>query len=322
MATFLDVTALESFSIIFVFLLVWVGSYAILLYTKVLGQNQFVSIIISLVIAFLTIISPLATLIVKSILPFVAVALLLIIVVSSASGMLGKFDADALPGLKGILIVILVYSTDINPARANKATLNTIRALYNGQKADDLYSKMMSIPSPHVDDIRNDYARAANTVMMELLNKNQPQQAMDFFQPGYDELKKNRILHPMDIRVHLQQAQMAQLGAQIKQDYSLLAEAESDLEEALKESPKRQQVQFMLASIKLQLNKPAEAIKISEDALNNDPKVGESWWRLAMAYGYSGDKQKALEIIDEGKKTGLTFSDPQAVNFINSLSAK
>jgi len=110
MATFLDVTALESFSIIFVFLLVWVGSYAILLYTKVLGQNQFVSIIISLVIAFLTIISPLATLIVKSILPFVAVALLLIIVVSSASGMLGKFDADALPGLKGILIVILVIA--------------------------------------------------------------------------------------------------------------------------------------------------------------------------------------------------------------------
>src|SRR3989338_3405783 len=110
MATFLDVTALESFSIIFVFLLVWVGSYAILLYTKVLGQNQFVSIIISLVVAFLTIISPLATLIVKSILPFVAVVLILVIIVSSASGMFGKFDVDAIPGLKGIVIVILVIA--------------------------------------------------------------------------------------------------------------------------------------------------------------------------------------------------------------------
>lgn len=110
MATFLDVTALESFSVIFVFLLIWVGGYAILLYTKVLGQNQFVSIIISLVFAFLTIISPLATLIVKSILPFVAVTLLLIIIVSSTAGMFGKFDVDALPGMKLILIAILVIA--------------------------------------------------------------------------------------------------------------------------------------------------------------------------------------------------------------------
>ena len=110
MATFLDVTALESFSVIFVFLLVWVIGYAILLYTKVLGQNQFVSIIISLVFAFLTIISPLATLIVKSILPFVAVVLILIIVVSSTAGMFGKFDVDALPGMKFIVITILVIA--------------------------------------------------------------------------------------------------------------------------------------------------------------------------------------------------------------------
>lgn len=110
MATFLDVTALESFSVIFVFLLIWVGGYAILLYTKVLGQNQFVSIIISLVVAFLAIMSPLATLIVKSILPFVAVVLLLIIIVSSVSGMFGKFDVDALPGMKFIVITILVIA--------------------------------------------------------------------------------------------------------------------------------------------------------------------------------------------------------------------
>jgi len=110
MATFLDVTALENFSVVFVFLLVWIGGYAILLYTKVLGQNQFVSIIISLVFAFLVIISPLATLIFKSIIPFIAVALLLVVVISSTSGMLGKVSLDSLPGLKGLMLVILIIA--------------------------------------------------------------------------------------------------------------------------------------------------------------------------------------------------------------------
>lgn len=110
MATFLDVTVLENFSVVFVFLLVWIGGYAILLYTRILGQNQFVNIIISLVIAFFTILSPLATLVIKSILPFVAVGMVLIIIISATSGMFGKVDVDSLPGLKGIVIVILVVA--------------------------------------------------------------------------------------------------------------------------------------------------------------------------------------------------------------------
>lgn len=110
MATFLDVTALESFSVIFVFLLVFVGSYAILLYTKVLGQNQLVNILISIAFGVFAIISPLATLIIKSIIPFVVVVLLLVIMVSSASGMFGKVDVDSLPGLKGIVLVIFIIA--------------------------------------------------------------------------------------------------------------------------------------------------------------------------------------------------------------------
>ena len=110
MATFLDVTTLGNFSAIFVFLLVWIGGYAILLYTKVLGQNQFVSIIISLAIALLTILSPTATSIFKSIIPFVAVILLFVIVISSTSGMFGNMNIDSLPGMKYLVLVILVIA--------------------------------------------------------------------------------------------------------------------------------------------------------------------------------------------------------------------
>ena len=110
MATFLDVTALESFSVIFVFLLIWIGGYAILLYTKVLGQNQFVSIIISLALAFLAILSPLVTQVLKSIIPVIAVVLLLVIVVSATSGMFGNVGIDSIPSLKAVVLVILVIA--------------------------------------------------------------------------------------------------------------------------------------------------------------------------------------------------------------------
>lgn len=110
MATFLDVTTLENFSVIFVFLLVCIVSYAILLYTKVLGSNQFVSIILSLAIAFLAIISPLATVVVKSIIPFVAVALILVVIISSASGMFGNVQMDSLNSLKPVVLVVLIIA--------------------------------------------------------------------------------------------------------------------------------------------------------------------------------------------------------------------
>jgi hypothetical protein len=81
-----------------------------LLYTRVFGQNQFVSILIGLVIAVFTIISPIATLIVKQIAPVFAVVLILIVIISIASGMFGNASIESLPGLKSIVLVILIIS--------------------------------------------------------------------------------------------------------------------------------------------------------------------------------------------------------------------
>ena len=110
MATFLDVTALENFSVIFVFLLAWLGGYAMLIYTKFLGQNQLVNIIISLIFAIFVIISPLATLIFKTIAPVAAVVMLLVVIVYFASGMFGDVQLESLHGLKWTVLVILIVA--------------------------------------------------------------------------------------------------------------------------------------------------------------------------------------------------------------------
>src|SRR3989344_4888233 len=99
MATFLDVTALQNFSVIFVFLLAWLGCYAMLLYTKFI-QNQFLNIVLSMVFAFFVIISPLATTIFKTLAPIAAVAMFLVVIVFSASGIFGNAGMDSMGNLK------------------------------------------------------------------------------------------------------------------------------------------------------------------------------------------------------------------------------
>lgn len=107
MATFLDVSGLAYFSNIFVFLFVWLVVFAIFSWVKVLGSNKFIHALVGLLLAIFVLISPIATGIVASIAPFVAVIFVLVVLVSIASHMFGA-GADAFPALKGVFIVFMV----------------------------------------------------------------------------------------------------------------------------------------------------------------------------------------------------------------------
>ena len=124
MATFLDVTALESFSVIFVFVFVWLVVYAILIYTKALGANQFINILIGLLIAFFVIISPLATLVVRQIAPIFAVVLVFIAIISIASGMFGDVQVESLNSLKWVVLVILIIALVVGSLSIIRANID------------------------------------------------------------------------------------------------------------------------------------------------------------------------------------------------------
>ena len=107
MATFLDVTGLEHFSSIFVFIFVWLVVYATMLWTKLLGDNKFVHALIGLLMAIFVLISPIATSVVAGVAPFLAVALLFIVLINTASKMLGT-DIEAFPAFKGVMLLFIV----------------------------------------------------------------------------------------------------------------------------------------------------------------------------------------------------------------------
>ncbi len=57
MATFLDVTLLQYFSIVFPLILVFVVTFALLEITKILGENKSINAVVAIVIALITIMS-------------------------------------------------------------------------------------------------------------------------------------------------------------------------------------------------------------------------------------------------------------------------
>ncbi len=107
MATFLDVTGLEHFSNIFVFLFVWIVVYATLLWTRIIGDNKLVVTLLGFLMGIFVLISPMATGIVANTAPYLAVVFVLILLMNIASKMLGA-DVEAFPALKGVLLVFIV----------------------------------------------------------------------------------------------------------------------------------------------------------------------------------------------------------------------
>ncbi|MFA7314344.1 MAG: O-antigen ligase family protein [Candidatus Magasanikbacteria bacterium] len=210
-----------------------------------------------------------------------------------------------------LLILLFIYSTDVNSARANKATLLTIRDLNFGRNYIEDYNRAFAIPSPHIDDIRNDTARIFGEIISQILKDQKTSNKWSEIQPFYDEavrnLNQNLELHPDDIRVSIQLAQIKIYGAVAKQDTSFLIETEKILEDALILSPKRQQIQYMLAGVKENLHKYDEATKLLQDSIDNDFKIANGWQQLENMYKGMGEVQKALDLHSAALEKGIQF---------------
>lgn len=107
MATFLDVTGLQHFTSVFVFLFVWIVVYAVLILTKVIGENKFVHALVGLLFAIFVLLSPIATDVVAGVAPFIAVVVLFIVLISISSKMLGA-DIEAFPAMKSVFLVFII----------------------------------------------------------------------------------------------------------------------------------------------------------------------------------------------------------------------
>src|SRR3989339_1037076 len=124
MATFLDVTGLEQFGSLFVFIFVFLAVWAILNYFKFLGVNQVVNVLIALILAIFVLVSELATNIIYVTAPWIVIVFIFMIFFSMIMKSFGAGDSSEFSGLKalsiaGIIIAIIIgaatYARDAAP---------------------------------------------------------------------------------------------------------------------------------------------------------------------------------------------------------------
>ncbi|MCX6779881.1 MAG: hypothetical protein NT034_01735 [Candidatus Magasanikbacteria bacterium] len=207
---------------------------------------------------------------------------------------------------------LVVFIFNIQNATANQKNLLAIRSISTDASGDlTLVKDALAFNSPHVDDIRSNIASSvANTVSnnWQKMDKNKANEILNL---TIENLEKNLQLHPLDIRNQLSLSQLYQLQAMINNNASYLLKAEMTLEDALSKSPRRQQIIYTMSGVKVQLNKPDEAIKLVESAIEDNPRISESYWRLAYIYKMMGKDDKALEILKLAEKNGIKFSDKE-----------
>jgi len=207
-----------------------------------------------------------------------------------------------------IVIALFIYATDINPGKANKQALATIRSLIT-QRTDALalLDESLKTPTPHVDDIRADFARSAIDNAPRYIQKGENEYARELLLRSFDELEKNKALHPREIRASIDQATVTRRLAEYYGDPSLLPRAEVILEEALQYAPGRQQIVYILAAQKSSFAKHDEAQALMQSAVEATPDIPEGWWRYANTFWFAGEIERAREIIEEARGRGFTF---------------
>ncbi len=224
-------------------------------------------------------------------------------------------NADRNVGFVSVAIVggagmLLIFVFNIQPARANQKTLFALQQLSRNPATGLAAAKeAIAFNSPHVDDIRGDIARTVTDILGDNYQKLPKADSTALLDTAYSALQENVRLHPADVRTYLLLSQLGQIGFAVTNNPSFITDAERFMTIGLSYSPRRQQFLYTLANFKLQLGKNDEAIKLMEQALDDNPKILETYWRFAYLYQLMGQNEKARQILALARERGLVFND-------------
>lgn len=220
-----------------------------------------------------------------------------------------------------LVVLLLVFIFEIQPARANMKTLDALKYLsYQPTTGMEIMKSALAFNAPHIDDIRSDITRTVAQVLNSATDKLGKEKSMEMLNMALEAMQANVVLHPYDIRNYLTLSQLDQVGYSLTNDPKYIGEYGNNLEIALTYSPKRQQIIYNLANFYLQIGKTEEAISSIAQTINDDPKVSEGYWRLAYIYRLVGKMDKAKEILDLAEKNGVVFSEAEQSTVVQILA--
>jgi hypothetical protein len=199
----------------------------------------------------------------------------------------------------GISMFLLIFVFNINPAKANRATLHAIQSLYRGEDSIPTYMSAFSVPTPHVDDVRSDLARTVGQIASSMLQQGKQEELLLLIDRAINDLQENMVLHPRDVRLYLSAVDLYQQRASITRDTENIQSATEMAEKAVFYSSHRQQALFTLASLMVQQGRFDDAERVLITTKDFDQQIGEGWLRLLAHYVDRGDMEKARAFLEE-----------------------
>lgn len=212
-------------------------------------------------------------------------------------------------GLVQAVFVLLVYLTSVTPFYASYLTIKSNNAFASGNLEAMLsYAKRAAeIQTPYLDEqtflhSRNLIALADSGEMAKW------PKWKEFFQLTSEVTDRHLVSHGVNVHPRFIYASLLQTVARAAQDPAIMQKAEEQYKAAMVESPKRQQLFFGYGRLLSETGRKSEALDVYKKAAELDPKLGEGWWYVGVAYWFDqGDAKQGAEYISKAVKADFPF---------------
>lgn len=221
-----------------------------------------------------------------------------------------SFTKIALPAslIIGVSALALIY---VGTLRSWKVAMKTVDAeialRQNFYKGIELYRQTISMPNIYNDDAQINLAKAI-TDRLDVKNSNLIKNNLDRLMFTIREIEKNAEKHPQDVLPYILLSQLYSMIAQIDQRYFYLAEEVT--KRALSVSPKRQQIYYQLAKLKLMRNDFDGAIATLDKTIDLDPNISESYWYKGIVFNTKDDAGQAAKYFKEARARNYHWKYP------------
>jgi len=208
--------------------------------------------------------------------------------------------------------LVLVWRTSVLPGYASVLSIKANNYFSAGNFADSLtYAKQAAaIPTPYLDEQTFLLARNLITLVDNGIVPDKYPQWREWHDLVVKVTNEHLKDHPENTHPHFIYARfLHSMSRFVPEDAAL---AEQQYKEALRTSPKRQQLLFSLGRFYLERGLKDQGIEVLKQAMELNPNVGESHWYygLSLLYDKNDLKNGALETIkSQTSKTPYNMQD-------------
>jgi len=203
------------------------------------------------------------------------------------------------------VLALALFFFNINPARVNSAGLEAMRLRF-AERYGDAYHAFLALEARgtyQLPEIRTKFAELG----LEARGKRgvTDEQAEEIIQDAIDSMLANIEKNPKDAQYYLYLMNLYFVGGRF--DVTRYALIEKAGAEALRLSPTRPQIYYLLGQGASARGENAKAIEYFEKAAALNPAVADSQWNLAVAYRLAGKKAEEREAYERLDGMGVSI---------------